>query len=72
MRINPCGFPNCKSTDCEICPHNKIQVLNTPEEILDELIKEAEAAPEWKAVNALRCAKKEIMASYCDERKKKL
>lgn len=28
--------------------------------ILDGLIKEAEENPEWKAVNALRCAKKEI------------
>lgn len=60
MTINPCGFPNCKSTDCEICPHNKIKTLETPEEILDELIKEAENNSEWKAASALRCAKKEI------------
>lgn len=29
-------------------------------DVLDALITEAEANPEWKAVNALRCAKKEI------------
>lgn len=28
--------------------------------ILNDLITEAEANPDWKAVNALRCAKKEI------------
>ena len=28
--------------------------------ILDDLITEAEKNPEWKAVNALKCAKKEI------------
>ena len=60
MIINPCGFPNCKSADCEICPHNKIKILKTPEEILDELIKEAENDPNWKATSALRCAKREI------------
>ena len=29
--------------------------------ILDELIKEAEENPDWKAVNALRCAEKELL-----------
>ena len=32
--------------------------------ILDDLIKEAEKNPEWKAVNALRCTKKEISNLY--------
>ena len=30
------------------------------QKILNELIKEAENEPEWKAASALRCAKKEI------------
>lgn len=34
---------------------------NDIERILDELIKEAEENPDWKAVNALRCAKKELL-----------
>ena len=60
MIINPCGFPNCKSADCDFCPHNKIERIEDPIRILDELIKEAEQEPSWKADNALRCAKKEI------------
>lgn len=36
--------------------------------ILDELIKEAEENPDWKAVNALRCAKKELLKN--DSRRK--
>ena len=31
------------------------------ETILDELIKEAQQNPEWKAEQALRCAKKELL-----------
>jgi len=31
------------------------------EAILDELIKEAQQNPEWKAEQALRCAKKELL-----------
>ena len=31
------------------------------EKILDELIREAKEHPDWKAVNALRCAKKELI-----------
>ena len=27
MIINPCGYPNCKDTDCEHCRHNKIQEI---------------------------------------------
>lgn len=31
------------------------------EKLMDELIHEAEENPDWKAVNALRCAKKELL-----------
>lgn len=24
MTQNPCGFPYCKSTECDTCKHNKI------------------------------------------------
>ena len=32
----------------------------TIEEILNELIKEAKDNPDWKAIQALKCAKKEL------------
>ena len=34
------------------------------EKILDELIEEAKQNPEWKAEQALRCAKKELLKAY--------
>jgi len=32
------------------------------EHVIDKLIKEAEENPDWKAVSALRCAKKELLS----------
>ena len=37
------------------------------EEIMDELIREAESEPAWKAVSALRTAKKELIKMHDEE-----
>ena len=34
------------------------------EQIFDQLIQESEQNPDWKAVNALRCAKKELLNAF--------
>lgn len=43
MIVNPCGYGNCKSTECESCRHNKIGELTmTFDEALDEIASQNE------------------------------
>jgi hypothetical protein len=53
---------------CKCCPHMfdyECRIKECPykdvERIFEDLIKEAKENPDWKAINALQCAKKQII-----------